>query len=268
MRWNRQGLLWSTGSSLENRESTPEHRGHSSPLLGTRDIEQDPLCGQTVQPAETNPGPVLSVLDTSLPKHTNNPFVQDTNKGRFLAEHKEWIQRRDQLSCAHDMACLPPAPAAPGPHWPPLQHRAWLTCVFLKRKPPFFLQEGRGRLSGRWTRGQIHQRWLHGSCASTSQHILTQLVASPAPCIWHSAGTRCVLLWAPTAQKMPSPRPRDGPSHQLCSCCPLTIVAVPRARIRKLSMVGKTIPNGNQAQGAGAEPSPSRVRVSAPLWGH
>lgn len=185
MRWNRQGLLWSTGSSLENRESTPEHRGHSSPLLGTRDIEQDPLCGQAVQPAETNPGPVLSVLDTSLPEHTNNPFVQDTNKGRFLAEHKEWIQRRDQLSCAHDMACLPPAPAAPGPHWPPLQHRACPTCVFLKRKPPVFLQEGRGRLSGRWTRGQIHQRWLHGSCASTSQHILTQLVASPAPCSGH-----------------------------------------------------------------------------------
>lgn len=60
---------------MEGAGITPEHGD-------TRDTGQDPLCGQTVQPAGTNPGPVLSVLDISLPRHTNNPFVQDTNKGR------------------------------------------------------------------------------------------------------------------------------------------------------------------------------------------
>lgn len=43
-------------------------------------------------------------------------------------------------------------------------------------------------------RGQIHQQWLHGSCASTSQHILAQLMASPAPCSSHQApGSGTVL---------------------------------------------------------------------------
>lgn len=192
----------------------------------------DKQCSQQRQTL----GPSLSVLDISLPEHTNNPFVQDTNKGRFPAEHKEWIQRRDQLSHAHDVAC--------------------------------------GRLSGRWSRGQIHQQWLRGSCASASQHILTQPVASPAPCSGHHTpvlATRPLHLaqrWDTLCASVGTHSTENaGPSHQLCSFCPLTIVPVPWARIRKRSMVGKRIPNGNQAQGVAAEPSPSRVGVSSPLWG-
>lgn len=228
MRWKGQGSLRSTG--------TPETPGRIHCV--------DKQCSQQGQTL----GPSFLCWTFPCPDTQTIPLCRTQTR----AGHKEQIQRRDQLSCAHDAACLPPAP---GPRRPPLQPRAWPTCVFPKRKPG--VGDGPGANTPAMAPWVLCQHL--SAHPGTADGITSPLLWPPGPRVWHSAGTHCVLLRAPTAQGMP------GPWHGECgalgrgmchptspaAAAPLGVVPVPWARNRQLSPVGKAIPSGNQAQGSG-----------------
>lgn len=146
--------------------------------------------------------------------------------------------------------------------------------------PVFFLRENQ---EWEMDRGQIHQQWLHGSCASTSQHILAQLMASPAPCSGHQAPRSGTVL-AHVVCFCGHPQHREcqalgtgnvGHSAEGCAIPPV-LQLLPHSALfpcrgrgtDSFPRQGKRFPVGIRLRGVGADPSASGVSVSAPHRGH